>query len=90
MIFGVYAIRDVKSDFLTPTIESNDYAAMRNFSHAVCSSDGILRSFAADYALYKLGTYDSISGRLDSLTAPEYLFSAVEALAKPGEVPSHV
>ena len=42
MKFGVYAIRDSKSGFMTPTFEPNDAVAMRNFTHAVFNSSSVL------------------------------------------------
>lgn len=67
MIFGVYAIRDVKTGFLTPTVEQNDAVAQRNFSHAVQMSDSVLFSHASDFALFKIGTYNSDTARLEPL-----------------------
>ena len=35
MNFGVYAVRDVKSGFQTPTCQVNDAVAIRGFASAV-------------------------------------------------------
>lgn len=70
MKFNVYSIRDVKTGFLSPTFEINDAVAMRNFEHAIQNSDSILFSHAADFSLFRIGTFDSDSGRLMPLELP--------------------
>lgn len=80
MIYGVYAIRDVKTGFMTPTIESNDAAAIRNFSHAVVNSDSILFSFAPDFALYRIASFDSDSAAIVPETVPVHLYDAAAAI----------
>lgn len=64
MIYGLYSIRDTKTGFMTPVMEANDEAAIRNFFHAVQNSDGILYSFSQDFTLFKIGSFDSESGVL--------------------------
>ncbi|UPW41649.1 nonstructural protein [Peromfec virus RodF8_30] len=68
MSYGLYAIRDVKTGFMTPTIEASDDAAARNFTHSIVNSDTILFSFAQDFSLYRIGTYDSDSALVTPLT----------------------
>lgn len=80
MIFGVYSIRDVRTGFLSPTIEVNDQVAMRNFSHAVQRSDSLLHSFPGEYDIYKIGTFDSESGQLVPIMPQEFLCSASSIL----------
>lgn len=62
MKYGLYSIFDAKTGFLTPTVDSNDDSAIRNFAHAVANSEGILYSFAQDFQLYRLGDFDSDTG----------------------------
>lgn len=64
MKFNVYAIRDVHTGFLSPTFEINDAVAMRNFSHAVQQSESVLFTHASDYSLFRVGSFDSDTGRL--------------------------
>lgn len=80
MIVNVYCIRDVKTGFLTPTFEVNDAVAMRNFSHAVQNSDSILFSHCKDFDLYKVGTFDSDSGRLMPIELPILVMSGADVL----------
>lgn len=67
MIYGLYAMRDVKTGFMSPVIEANDDAAVRNFTHTVRQSDGILFTFSQDFSLYRIGDFDSDSGRVAPL-----------------------
>lgn len=67
MKYGVYAIRDALTGFLTPTVDLNDASAMRNFEHAVTTSGTVLESHPMDYDLCCLGTFDSDSGHIESL-----------------------
>lgn len=67
MKYGVYSIRDYKTGFLTPTIDVNDASARRNFEHACSNPNSLFCSHPSDYALFKIGTYDSDSGRIEPL-----------------------
>lgn len=80
LILNVYCIRDVKTGFLTPTFDSNDETAIRNFSHAVINSDSVLFSFAKDFSLYRLGTFDSDSGLLTREQLPFHLYEATDSI----------
>lgn len=81
MKFNVYAIRDTHTGFLTPTFEVNDAVAMRSFSHAVQNSESLLFTHAKDYDLYKIGVYDSDTGRIEALDLPVVLMSAKDVLS---------
>lgn len=81
MIFGVYSIRDVKTGFMSPTIEPNDDAAARNFYHAVSTSDGILFTYASDFALYHLADFDSDTGVFTSLSPILQIADGAQALS---------
>lgn len=80
MIYGVYSIRDVKTGFMTPVIEVSDEAAARNFTHSVLSSDGILRSFAVDFSLYRIGSFDADSGRITPEDIPQLVCQGSSAV----------
>lgn len=80
MILGVYCMRDVKTGFMTPTFDVNDQTSIRNFSHSVVNSDSVLFSFAKDFALYKLGEFDSDSGRISPYDLPVHLYEAADAI----------
>lgn len=80
MIFGVYSIRDVKSGFMTPTVEVNDAIALRNFAHAVQNTDSVLFTHFKDFALYKLGTFDSETGAIGSFELVQLVGEASDCL----------
>lgn len=70
MILGVYSIRDSKTGFLSPTFELNDAVAMRNFRHAQ-QGDTILKSHSVDFSLYKIGRFDTDTGKIEMMFPPE-------------------
>lgn len=62
MKYGVYSIRDARTGFLPPTVDQNDSSAMRNFAHACMQKESLLFSHIEDYALCKIGEFDSSKG----------------------------
>lgn len=80
MNFGVYAVRDVKSGFQTPTCQVNDAVAIRGFASAVMQSDSVLFTHASDFSLYKIADFDSDSGKLVPLALPVELIQASSCL----------
>ncbi len=75
MNYSIYCVRDNKTSFMTPTIDQNDGSAMRNFAYAVEHTDGILSASRQDFDLYKLGSFNSDTGRITPLTVPELIMS---------------
>lgn len=76
MKYPMYSIRDAKVGFLTPTIDQNDAAAARNFEHAVLNAASLMNSHPGDYALYKIGEFDTESGAVVPCM-PEHVIDAV-------------
>lgn len=64
MLYGVYCIRDLKTGYLSPTVDINDASAVRNFRHAASRVDSLFFSSPADYQLFRIGTYDTEDGVL--------------------------
>lgn len=85
MKYGLYSIRDVKTGFMTPVIETNDETAKRNFVHAVINSDGVLASYCQDFSLYHIGSFDSDSGLVSSLQLPDFVLSGSDAMRYSGK-----
>lgn len=81
MKYGLYSIRDFKTGFLPPTYDINDESAIRNFEHACLNSDSLFFSHPQDYALYRIGSFDTDSGRVDLLDPLPELVTASETLA---------
>ena len=66
MKYGVYAIKDVKTGFLQPTVEMNDKVAIRNFAFAVHrTKDSLFYTFPEDYSLFRIGYYETDTGELE-------------------------
>ena len=80
MTFNVYAIRDIHTGFLSPTFEINDAVAMRNFSHAVQQSESVLFTHASDYSLFRVGTFDADTGRLEPEQLPALICEGKDVL----------
>lgn len=62
MKYNVYAIRDLKTGYLQPTVEMNNESAIRNFEHAVMQGNSLFFSHASDYSLFVIGEYDTDLG----------------------------
>ena len=73
MIYNIYAMRDELTGFLPPTYDINDAAAMRNFRVAILRSSDSIHYMPSDYSLYRLGLYDSDTGRLIVDEVPTFL-----------------
>lgn len=83
MKYSVFAIRDFKTGFLTPTVEVNAASAIRNFEHAVLrNDDSLFFSHPEDYSLFELGSYDTDTGMMEASGLPTELLSAVEVISQ--------
>lgn len=94
MIFGVYSIRDHLSGFQTPVIEQNDALALRNFQMAIDQypreRGATLMSWRpSDFDFFKIGEFDSSSGRISPLVPPELISSGL-SISNSKEAPSDV
>lgn len=81
MICNVYAIRDAKAGFLSPTFETADAIAIRNFAHAVINSKDVLNTFSGDFSLYRIDVYDTDSGVITPEHLPVHIYDASEAFS---------
>lgn len=82
MKYGIYAIRDLKTGFLTPTIDQNNASAMRNFEHACMNIDSLFYSHPDDYSLFYLGDYDTDRGEISLVDTNVFLCSATDFVRK--------
>lgn len=80
MKYPVFSIRDVKTGFMSPTIDQNAPAAMRNFEHAVLNSASLMNSHPKDYQLYKIGEFDTDTGALIPCELVEHICDATDVL----------
>ena len=83
MIYGLYSIKDAKTGFMSPLLEQNDAAALRNFSSAVNSRDSvhIFCQYPNDFAFYKIAEFDTDTG-IVPLPAPVLIVDASEVLRR--------
>lgn len=86
MTYGLYAVRDVKSHWLTPTMDVNDEVAIRNFAFAVQNPQNTSFHFAPkDFALYRVGSFDLDTGVLTPCE-PQFMVEAIDAIDWKGDV----
>lgn len=73
MILTFYAIRDQLSGFMTPTLESNDAVAMRNFFMALDAPEfqSVIAYRPENFSLYKVAEFDTFSGIVTGFSEPE-------------------
>lgn len=80
MKFNIYAVRDVKVGFQSITVQPNDPVAARSFESTVINSDSILFTHAQDFALYRIGTWDSDTGLIEPENLPVLILEAASCL----------
>lgn len=78
MKYGLYAMRDSATrQFLSITTDQSNDSAMRNFDFAI-SQTAQLRFRPSDFALYRIGSYDTESGMIEA-QQPECLRLGTES-----------
>ena len=73
MKFNLYSFRDVKTSFGQPFCEQSDEAAKRGFSFAVNNPEGIMNFAPTDFELYRIGTFNAVSGQLEPEQVPVFI-----------------
>lgn len=77
----IVAVRDLKAEtFFQPIVADNLAVAMRNFADAAANPDMTIVKHPEDYALYRLGDYDMLTGIISGLDQPVHICSAEEML----------
>lgn len=83
----VVAVRDVKADaFGMPICFATEGLATRGFVEACRNPEAPMHQYPADYMMYKIGSYDANSGKMEALPIPELLMTAVDAVGRHVEV----
>lgn len=80
MVYGLYAMRDIKIGFLSPTVDVNDATAVRNFDTMIRKSSDVLHFHKEDFELYKIGSYDTDSGIVTPLDIRELVFEGKDVM----------
>ena len=78
---NIYSVYDKAAQaFATPFFLNNDAHAKRGFVDAV-KNDPNLSSYAEDYVLYRVGSFDDVTGNLSTLPSPDKVCTGIEAKA---------
>lgn len=64
MKYPMYVIKDLKSTCMTPTIDSNDMTAKRNFKFALNNPESVMNFSPKDFCLYRVAEYDNERGEI--------------------------
>lgn len=75
---NIYAIRDLKVGFLPCFTDTNDSVATRNFKFACSRRESMYMAEPKDFDLFRVGSFDVESGRLEALDVPVLVCSAVD------------
>lgn len=75
MRYTMYSFKDELVGFGTPFPDVSDESALRGFSYAIKSGNGLMSFRPSDYSLYILGHFDSESGEISSLPSPKFVAS---------------
>lgn len=68
MKYPVYCIRDQKVGFQPQLlVEQSDASAIRGFSYAVNSHDGLMNYSPTDFDLFRIGEFDTETGEFISI-----------------------
>ena len=82
MIYPVFSIRDLKGDFYSPRIDQNEASAVRWFAQIVNTPDTIINFSPRDFQFYRIGDFDSETGRMLPLDLPQLVTSAIDVFGK--------
>lgn len=77
MTLNLYAVRDVKSTYMSPVVGNNDAQAMRSF-RAGMRAVPEFEVAPADFELYRIGEYNNESGLITPTVPPVWICSGAE------------
>lgn len=77
MIYKLYAIRDKKSEFAAPIPIKDHEGAIRWFDHEIKTKE-FMRTYADDFELYHVGSFDTDNGHTTGLEIPELVITGEE------------
>lgn len=92
MIFGVYALRDIKSTFMHPCLDVDDTSALTNFSMSVKDTGSLpdaVKMHPTDFVFYRIGHYDSETGKITGHD-PVKLIEVTDVLREEVSVPDEL
>lgn len=75
----IYSLKDEKAEaFSQPFFMDTDGQALRALDGIVNNPETQVNRYPQDFTLYRLGTYDEKTGRLESRETPKLLASATD------------
>ena len=74
MKYPLYSYRDIKIGFMPPQADTSDQTAIRGFSYAVNTKEGLMNFSPKDFDLYKVGEFDTETGQITGMM-PELIVS---------------
>lgn len=91
MVLKVFSVFDTKlSTYMTPFFQTHAGQAERMFSQIVndnSAKDNMLAAHPEDFTLFEMGSVDLSSGRLDSLSTPHSIATALSVRKSVSEAP---
>lgn len=78
MIKNVYSVKDSKAGYDMLYMAENDAIAIRNFEIACNTSDSMFNNFPADFALYKVGEFNTENGSI--ISSSDFITDALSLL----------
>lgn len=73
MINGIYCVRDERVGFMSPTMDTNDQTATRNFEFALSRAESIMHTHKGDFSLFRLGTFNTETGEIVLESIPKII-----------------
>ena len=74
---SLYAVLDTIAEaFKAPFVQPNDNMAIRLFNNAANDPQSDIYQNPEDYRLYKIGTFDDVSGKVEAEEVPAFLANA--------------
>lgn len=80
MTYGVYGYRDNKFAFGPIWMDQNDEVAQRGFAFMINNREGIFNFAPADFDLFKIGTFDSETGQIESVWPIQFICNGLNVV----------
>lgn len=85
LVLNVYSVRDLKAEcYSQPYFASNDAVAVRMFSDVCKDVETPIGAHPSDYALFRVGVWNTESGSLAGTDVPIPVMTGVDAMSIKG------
>jgi len=83
MILKMFAIRDTKGAIYFPPFYKNTPAeAQRDFQTVANDAKTQIGQYPEDFDLFQIGTFDQLSGKIQTLDTPVHMVKAIDLTKK--------